>query len=209
MSYFYISDTHFDHENCIKFDGEENLFPTVEDKNETIISNWNKVVKPNDTVFILGDMVWGRSSNWEKFLPRLTGKKVLIKGNHDKIDDTNSKFFTNIVEYLEVSDCGCKVIMCHYPILFYRQNYKINNYMLYGHVHNTHEYYEMLEYIKQIKLNCDADNKNKGQIINVGSMMPYVNHTPQRLETFIKENQRINDEVTRMILRERRERTRP
>ena len=123
MSYFYISDTHFDHGNCIKFDGEENLFPTVEDKNETIISNWNKVVKPNDTVFILGDMVWGRSSNWEKFLPRLTGKKVLIKGNHDKIDDTNSKFFTNIVEYLEVSDCGCKVIMCHYPILFYRQNY--------------------------------------------------------------------------------------
>ena len=78
MSYFYISDIHFDHGNCIKFDGEENLFPTVEDKNETIISNWNKVVKPNDTVFILGDMVWGRSSNWEKFLPRLTGKKVLI-----------------------------------------------------------------------------------------------------------------------------------
>ena len=67
----------------------------------------------------------------------------------------------------------------------------------------------MLEHIKQIKLNCDADNKNKGQIINVGSMMPYVNHTPQRLETFIKENQRINDEVTRKILRERRERTRP
>ena len=78
MSYFYISDTHFDHGNCIKFDGEENLFPTVEDKNETIISNWNKVVKPNDTVFILGDMVWGPSSNWEKFLPRLTGKKVRL-----------------------------------------------------------------------------------------------------------------------------------
>ena len=81
--------------------------------------------------------------------------------------------------------------------------------MLYGHVHNTHEYYEMLEYIKQIKLNCDADNKNKEKIINVGSMMPYVNHTPQRLETFIKEDQRINDEVTRKIVRERRERIRP
>ena len=40
-------------------------------------------------------------------------------------------------------------------------------------------------------------------------MMPYVNHTPQRLETFIKENQRINDEVTRKIVRERRERIRP
>ena len=156
------------------------------DKNETIISNWNKVVKPNDTVFILGDMVWGPSSNWEKFLPRLTGKKVLIKGNHDKIDDTNSKFFTNIVEYLEVSDCGCKVIMCHYPIPFHKGAYNENCYMLYGHVHNTREWDFVEKFRKEVRATCKNRGDARGQFINVGACMTYMDYTPRTLEEIIE-----------------------
>ena len=46
---FFTSDTHFYHGNIIRFCNRP--FEDVEMMNETIISNWNRVVGPNDIVF--------------------------------------------------------------------------------------------------------------------------------------------------------------
>lgn len=49
-----------------------------------MISSWNSVVRPNDTVYHLGDVVINK-----KALPlvgRCNGRKILIKGNHDIFD---------------------------------------------------------------------------------------------------------------------------
>ena len=85
---YYTSDTHFNHKNIIdycghpffKLDGQ----PDVPAMNRTLISNWNGVVMPGDTVYHLGDFGMGPWKEWASFRKKLNGKIVLIKGNHDK-----------------------------------------------------------------------------------------------------------------------------
>ena len=54
---------------------------------EKIMINWNKVISPDDTVIIAGDISWGLCTDdalsdllW---LDSLVGRKILLKGNHD------------------------------------------------------------------------------------------------------------------------------
>lgn len=84
---FFISDTHFGHANMITFlnyDGTRmRPFGSVEECDELMIENWNKVVKPGDRIYHLGDVVY-KCKNRDEIMQRLNGEKVLIKGNHDK-----------------------------------------------------------------------------------------------------------------------------
>lgn len=56
-----------------------------------IEKNWNKKVRESDTVLITGDHSWGR--NLEeckedlKFIMKLPGRKILLRGNHDMFWD--------------------------------------------------------------------------------------------------------------------------
>ena len=73
---FFTSDTHFNHTNIIRFCNRP--FKDVVHMNETIISNWNRVVGPEDIVFHLGDFCLGGSAEWVNVLNRLNGKIYLI-----------------------------------------------------------------------------------------------------------------------------------
>lgn len=78
------SDTHFGHENIIKYCGRP--FKSVYEMNECLLNNWNSVVKPNDRVYHLGDVYFSSGFREDEawyFLQRLHGKKTLILGNHD------------------------------------------------------------------------------------------------------------------------------
>lgn len=87
---FLISDTHFGHTNTWqKFtlsDGSPlRPFTSTEEMDETMVDNWNRVVRPKDTVYHLGDVVIARR-NLET-VKRLNGRKILIRGNHDIFRD--------------------------------------------------------------------------------------------------------------------------
>ena len=87
---FLISDTHFGHTNTwAKFTREDGSplrpFQSTEDMDETMVENWNRVVRPKDTVYHLGDVVIARR-NLET-VKRLNGRKILIRGNHDIFRD--------------------------------------------------------------------------------------------------------------------------
>ena len=78
---FFTSDTHFWHDNIIKFCNRP--FNSIEEMNDTIIENWNKVVGKNDIVFHLGDFCFCGSDKFKDIIERLNGYIYLILGNHD------------------------------------------------------------------------------------------------------------------------------
>ena len=108
--------------------------------NKTLIENWNKVVKDNDLVFILGDLAlnYGDINNVNNIIKKLNGDKILIVGNHDYEIINSKKFnknlFLAIREYLEIKLYGKNFVMCHYPILHFNKQDK-GSIHLYGHMH--------------------------------------------------------------------------
>ena len=51
MTSYVISDTHFGHNNVIKFDNRP--FADVTEMNEAMVTNWNNTVKSTDTIYHL------------------------------------------------------------------------------------------------------------------------------------------------------------
>lgn len=115
---FVISDTHFNHAGILNFKDYLNKpcreFDSVDQMNECMFDNWNSVVCPEDTVYHLGDVLFGH--NKDKWLAdnfdKLNGKKHLILGNHD-----NPKFlapyFRSISLWKDMSDIG--LLLSHTP----------------------------------------------------------------------------------------------
>lgn len=185
----YIADTHFSHSNIIRFDNRP--YDTVEEMNEDLIKNWNKKVKDGDTTYILGDFCWGKEPEWIEILDRLKGNKVLIRGNHDlrNMSKALKDKFLYIKDRHEISDFGKKIIMSHYPELAYKSSYNENVFMLHGHVHfRTNEAVLVRKWVRELQENCSNDWDNKGQIINVGCMLPEMDYTPRTLMEILQAN---------------------
>ncbi len=63
------------------------VFNGWENYQEKISENWKRLVKPEDSIVLAGDISWGMSLEQAKpdfaFLHQLPGKKIILKGNHD------------------------------------------------------------------------------------------------------------------------------
>ena len=77
---YFTSDPHYWHANVIKYCSRP--YASVEEMNEKLVGNWNHIVRPDDTVYCLGDfsLAW---RSVELYSHRLMGKKYLVPGNHD------------------------------------------------------------------------------------------------------------------------------
>jgi calcineurin-like phosphoesterase family protein len=80
-----ISDTHFNHANIIKYC--DRPFKDPAQMNEVMIENWNAVIKPTDIVYHLGDVYMGDKQRAGEILRQLHGRKRLVLGNHDTMED--------------------------------------------------------------------------------------------------------------------------
>ena len=80
---WFTADTHFCHSNILSF-SPNRCYGSLEDMHASYIKRWNEIVKPEDTVYILGDFALGRSQEMKDIISVLKGKKILIRGNHDK-----------------------------------------------------------------------------------------------------------------------------
>lgn len=83
MGIYIISDTHFGDAGAIlKYEGRP--FENGIQMNEGMIENWNRAVKPEDTVYHLGDFACGMDADEIRgILSSLNGSKRLVIGNHD------------------------------------------------------------------------------------------------------------------------------
>lgn len=82
MTTFFTSDTHFGHARIIELC--DRPFKDVADMNENLVHNWNALVRPDDTVYHLGDVALGPIEDSLSYIQRLNGRKVLVVGNHDR-----------------------------------------------------------------------------------------------------------------------------
>lgn len=116
-----ITDTHFYHANIIKLCNRPDNF------NEQIITNWKKLVQPEDLVIHLGDVEWKGN-----IINTLPGKKILVRGNHDT--NTDSWYMNNGFEFVcdsfVLNRYGVNALFTHKPELFH--SYDIN---ICGHTH--------------------------------------------------------------------------
>ena len=161
---YFIADTHFYDRKCIQYDNRP--FAGVEDMNEALIRNWNGVVQPEDTVYIVSAA------------QRLKGHKILIKGNHD--NDVNLKYaFEEIYEYKEVPLSNGTVILSHYPLSSFKDMQKGGTVHIYGHVHNSFE--AKISNDVYTRLRALPDRNYNFEAYNVGCMQPYMDYTPRTL----------------------------
>ncbi|MBR6407152.1 MAG: metallophosphoesterase [Clostridia bacterium] len=83
MSIFAIADTHL----SFGTDKPMNVFSGWSDHILRLKNNWERLVEPDDTVVIAGDISWAMNLDEAlddfKFLQSLPGKKIIMKGNHD------------------------------------------------------------------------------------------------------------------------------
>ena len=141
---YLTSDLHFNHVNILKYEPVSRPFETLEEMNEKIISNWNAVVKPEDTVYVLGDMAMGTVDASRDCIERLNGKIVLIRGNHDspKRIEMYKELGIEVHDIFYLNYKGRYFILCHFPIaseefikMVIKDNSEVVN--LYGHVHSN------------------------------------------------------------------------
>lgn len=81
------SDWHLCHANILKY---EPVRPYNYD--ECVISDWEARVREKDTVYMLGDIFFNKhidcARKYAFRMSKLPGEKVLIKGNHDKLENS-------------------------------------------------------------------------------------------------------------------------
>ncbi len=131
-----ISDTHFHHENIIKF--SDRPFKDSYHMNEMLIQNWNSLIKPKDKVYHLGDVYMGSNEDGAKVLSRLNGRKRLVLGNHDDPKQQALwKYFDKIMLWRPLSDF--KVLLTHLPVhlsSFDMSGVRKDWINVHGHIHN-------------------------------------------------------------------------
>ena len=174
---YYIADCHFGHSNVIRFD--DRPFTELHKMEKKLIENWNSRVTDNDDVYILGDAFWKNEENSINIIKKLKGRKHLIKGNHDRVKGKLRDYYETIEHYLEVADNGRRVILSHYPMMFYNNQHG-GSIMLYGHVHNTREWKFIEKWQKEL-----WETGIPCKIINVGCMLDYMEYTPRTLDELL------------------------
>lgn len=127
--WFFTSDFHFDHKNSIPYC--KRPFSDIEEMNEGLISNANERVRKIDHFVIAGDLTLHHKKEivYRKFLNRLNGNHIILKGNHDYWIPKGSGryiFHTTIN--------GQFIAVCHYPMRSWNRSIH-GSWNLHGHTH--------------------------------------------------------------------------
>ena len=133
---YFTSDTHFHHENIIKYCNRP--FESIEEHDAELVRRWNEKVPEDGIVFHLGDFGFAHPQYINSILDSLHGKKYLVIGNHDwrrVVTEHGSKFEDMVLE-INMKIDGQHIILNHFPFLCYSGSYR-GSWQLFGHVHTS------------------------------------------------------------------------
>ena len=134
MNVWISSDHHLGED---RFSLMQRPFSSIDEHNNCIIENHNKLVGVNDTVYFNGDVLYQKGDIEANInlISQINGKKILIRGNHDRpiSDEQFAPYFEQIVPEgkgveLEVGGISCYVT--HYPTRAMEAKFN-----LVGHIH--------------------------------------------------------------------------
>lgn len=156
---FFTSDTHFGHENIMKYCRRDKFMTaeevalldasdrgeidqrkvrisneSIERMNRAMIDNINAVVGENDVLYHIGDAFWGHDIDFAWAMRRQINCRTIhhIWGNHDEPEVKD--LFASSEKYAEVIVDHQKIFLCHYPMRAWDKSHK-GSWCLYGHVH--------------------------------------------------------------------------
>ena len=158
---FFTADHHFGHANIIRHCNR--LFTSAAEMDASLLKTWNNCVGQHDTVYILGDLFFRNSVPVQDYLEKMSGRKHLIVGNHDKYWVKRvdlSRYFESVSHMLEFSDGSSRITLCHYPMMTWNGVAK-GSYMIHGHIHNKTDaaYFEVIRSMPNL-LNAGVDVNN-------------------------------------------------
>ncbi|MEH3144650.1 MAG: metallophosphoesterase [Methylobacterium frigidaeris] len=83
----FTADSHWSHRAVLGSRlGLNRPFATIEEHDEALIARWNAAVRPQDTVWHLGDVFYRcPEARVREIFSRLNGRRFLVRGNHDRI----------------------------------------------------------------------------------------------------------------------------
>ena len=149
-----ISDTHFNHNK--EFLWKPRGFTSVEEMNTAIIENWNSVIKPDDIVYHLGDVIMGDLEAGIEIIKQLNGNIKLAIGNHDT--EARLQAFSKLDNIVDIQ-FGYRLkekkrifFLTHYQTLTGNFD-NSNTYSIHGHTHSLNPF---CEYDMMYNVNCEA-----------------------------------------------------
>ncbi len=115
-------------------------FKTQNEHVETLIASHNALVAPDDLVYVVGDVCYQKTPEYLASVGGFNGKKILIRGNHDKVltDEQLGVYFDTIVEEgkgVEIDVDGIPCYITHYPT-----EGRFDRFNLVGHIHAAWKY---------------------------------------------------------------------
>ncbi len=139
------SDTHYNHDNCIKYCNRP--FDSVEKMDQSLIDNVNQLVAPSDTLYHLGDFCFPRKDPnlIQSFRERINCKEVhLLIGNHEQMggidqydySDVYYKTFTSVRDLTTIQISRRQTLtLCHYAMRTWPRSHQ-GSFHCHGHSHN-------------------------------------------------------------------------
>lgn len=164
---FVTSDTHFGHTKILEWC--KRPFKTVDEMDEILIDNWNRVVRKQDIVYFLGDLAW---KNWKYYFDQLNGQIHFIRGNHDKMSRSAllAAGVHSIQDIKDIKYGETYITLCHYPMRTW-------NKAAHGAIHFHGHCHTLKQYIDQIY----SDQEN---ILDIG--IDGWDYAPIRIEDAIE-----------------------
>ena len=189
---FFTSDLHLGHQNIIRHCNRP--FSGVDEMDEFLIAKWNRKVTNNDTVYVLGDLMFRNEKPPEEYLRRLKGKKHLIVGNHDRnwIKQCDpALWFESVNTLLYTTDGKHQLTLCHYPMMSWPHMARC--YMVHGHIHSNidAEYWPLIR-DHPLMLNAGVDI-NHFEPVTFYEMVE--NNARQKAQSLSAKNQELRSNV--------------
>lgn len=146
MAVYITSDLHWSHKNLCRgtcsWEDKSGCrdFDTIDKMNDWAIDKINAKVGPEDVLWNLGDVVFGKKTDLYEFMGRLKCKEMhLLRGNHEQYLEGFPELktcFASIDNYKEIRYNKTLFCLFHYPLQVWNEHHK-GAIMCHGHCHQS------------------------------------------------------------------------